>query len=81
MRLFLLLALSIALLPGLAQAYVGPGLGAGAIGAVLGVIGAVLLAIFAVVYYPLKRALRNRKTAKKAGAVEAAGDKAADPIE
>ena len=44
-----------------AQAYVGPGLGAGALGAVLGVVGAVLLAVFAVIYYPIKRMLRRRK--------------------
>lgn len=44
-----------------ASAYIGPGLGAGAVGAVLGVIGAVFLALFAVVYYPIKRMLRRRR--------------------
>ena len=46
---------------GTAQAYVGPGLGAGALGAVVGVIGAVLLALFSILYYPIKRAMRRRK--------------------
>jgi membrane protein implicated in regulation of membrane protease activity len=77
MHLGLLILLSLALLPKLAHAYVGPGLGAGAIGAVLGVIGALLLAIFAVVYYPIKRALRKRASAKKAKPAGNTDDKAA----
>lgn len=40
-----------------AMAYVGPGLGLGAIGAILGVFLSVLLAAFAVVWYPVKRLL------------------------
>jgi hypothetical protein len=63
------LTLALALLlsgTGMAHAYVGPGLGAGALGAVVGVIGAVLLALFSIVYYPIKRAMRRRKTAAAA---------------
>lgn len=45
------------------QAYVGPGLGAGALVLVLGVIGSVLLAVFAILWYPLKRFLKKRKAA------------------
>jgi hypothetical protein len=71
LHLLLLLPLSFALLPGVAQAYVGPGLGVGAIGAVLAVIGAVLLSVFAAVYYPVKRTLRKWKAAKQAKAVKA----------
>lgn len=41
----------------LAQAYVGPGLGMGALGAVLGLVFSVLLAVFALAWYPIKRAL------------------------
>lgn len=44
-----------------ASAYIGPGLGAGVIGTILGVIGAILLALFAVLYYPIKRALKKRR--------------------
>lgn len=53
--LFLLLALAIS--PG-AQAYTGPGLGLGVIGAILGVVFSLLLAMLAVFWYPLKRALK-----------------------
>ena len=44
-----------------AYAYLGPGMGGGVIAAVLGVIGAVLLALFGILYYPIKRMLKNRK--------------------
>ena len=44
-----------------AFAYIGPGMGGGVIAAVLGVIGAVLLALFGILYYPIKRMLKNRK--------------------
>ena len=42
-------------------AYLGPGMGGGIIAGVLGVIGAVLLALFGILYYPIKRMLKNRK--------------------
>ena len=42
-------------------AYIGPGMGGGVIAAVLGVVGAVLLALFGILYYPIKRMLKNRK--------------------
>ena len=38
-----------------ASAYIGQGLGAGAIGVILGILGSLLLAIFALFWYPLKR--------------------------
>ena len=47
--------------PATASAYIGPGVGAGAIAAVLGVIGSILLAIVAVIYYPIKRMLKGGK--------------------
>ena len=42
-------------------AYLGPGMGGGFIAGVLGVIGAVLLALFGILYYPIKRMLKNRR--------------------
>lgn len=54
-------AMILVLHPLAASAYIGPGLGGGAIAAVFGVIGSVVLAIFAVIYYPIKRMLKNRK--------------------
>lgn len=66
----LITALVLAIQPGAAMAYIGPGVGLGAIGAILGVIGAVFLAIFAVVWYPIKRLIKGKNkpasVAKKA---------------
>lgn len=47
--------------PGLAHAYMGPGLGMGFLGAVFGVIGSIFLGIAAIVWYPIKRLLRRMK--------------------
>lgn len=47
---------------GPAYAYVGPGVGAGTIAVVLGVLGAIVLWVFAVLWYPLKRLLRQRRS-------------------
>jgi uncharacterized membrane protein len=60
--------IALSIQPGLALAYIGPGVGAGAIGAVIGVIGAVFLAIFAVVWYPIKRMIKSRKKSPSAKA-------------
>jgi len=49
-----------------AQAYVGPGLSAGAMAVVLGVIGSVFSALFAIVWYPLKRLMKKGKPAPEA---------------
>ena len=48
-------------IPELAHAYIGPGLGAGTIGVILGIIGSVFIALFAIIWYPLKRILKKRK--------------------
>lgn len=53
--------------PGAAMAYIGPGVATGAIAAVLGVIGSIFLAIFAVLYYPVKRMLKRRRKAAGSG--------------
>ena len=58
-----LLMLSGILVPTPAYAYIGPGLGAGAIAVVLGVLGSILAAILGVVYYPIKRRMKARKKA------------------
>jgi hypothetical protein len=58
---FLIATTALALQPVAAFAYIGPGVGAGAIAAVLGVLGSLLLAIVAVIYYPIKRMLKGGK--------------------
>jgi hypothetical protein len=45
-------------------AYIGPGMGGGVVAGVLGVIGAILLALFGILYYPIKRLIKNKKENK-----------------
>ena len=50
-----------------ALAYIGPGMAGGAIVAVIGFFVAIILALWGILYYPIKRAVTNRKkkTSKK----------------
>ena len=45
-------------------AYIGPGMGGGAIAAIFGLIAAFFLGLWGILYYPIKRALKNRKKNK-----------------
>lgn len=58
-----------------ALAYVGPGLGLGAVAAVFGVIASAVLALGAIIWYPLKRVLGVKK--KRAVTTPEVGDPAA----
>lgn len=55
------LAIAAMAVPAQAFAYIGPGLGAGAIGAVLGVLGSIFLGLFAIIWYPVKRLMKRYK--------------------
>lgn len=59
-----LLFLSIFIISIPSYAYIGPGMGGGVIAAVIGFFAAILLAIWGILYYPIKRALKNRKDKK-----------------
>ncbi len=54
------LALALCALALPVHAYVGPGLGLGAIGALFGILFAVLLAIVGIFWYPLKRLFKGK---------------------
>jgi hypothetical protein len=47
-----------------AQAYIGPGAGAGTIAVVLGILASIVMAFVALLWYPLKRLMKRRKAAK-----------------
>jgi len=64
-----------------ANAYIGPGMGGGVIAAILGILGSVLLAFFAVLYYPIKRMLKKKKTKEPNTRVERKTDKDGDQDE
>ncbi|MEM6835539.1 MAG: hypothetical protein AAF609_01685 [Cyanobacteria bacterium P01_C01_bin.120] len=48
-----------------AMAYVGPGAGIAAIGALIAIVIAVIAAIFGFAWYPIKRRLRKHKESQK----------------
>lgn len=48
-----------------AHAYIGPGMGGGAIAALIGLLGSVILAFVGILYFPIKRALKRRKAKAK----------------
>ena len=54
------LALGLILWPEGAEAYIGPGVGAGVIATVLGVLAAIIMAFVAVLWYPLKRLFKRK---------------------
>ena len=54
------------LFPRLAEAYVGPGAGAGAIAVTLGVIATVFMAIVGIVWYPIKRVVKRSRSRRDA---------------
>jgi len=58
------LIFSLAVISNPALAYLGPGMGGGIIAATLGIILAILLALFGILYYPLKRAIIKIKNKK-----------------
>ncbi|MFC1843333.1 hypothetical protein ACFLZ5_00905 [Thermodesulfobacteriota bacterium] len=66
----ILLILLIVLLPVSANAYIGPGMGAGALATVFGVITSLFLAIVAVIYYPIKRLIKKHKSSTPIGEEE-----------
>ena len=47
--------------PVCAMAYIGPGLATGTIGVILGVVGSICIAVFAMLWYPIKRVLKKIK--------------------
>ena len=54
----------IILLPLISHAYIGPGMAGGLIAAIFGIILAIIIAFIGILYYPIKRALKNRKNTK-----------------
>ncbi len=57
-----LLLFSIASFAGSAQAYIGPGAGLGAVALVFAVLLGFLMLVVGLVWYPLKRMLKRRKS-------------------
>ncbi len=82
-RLFVFMA-ALLLTGGQAFAYIGPGLGLGIIGVLVGVGAAIVLTLFGIIWYPLKRVLGKKRAANsEADQAESAEwkDAANDPAE
>ena len=47
-----------------ADAYIGPGAGAATFAVVLGILASIVMAFFAILWYPIKRYVRKRKSMK-----------------
>ena len=63
--MFKLVTFFIFIIPSLAHAYLGPGVGGGVIVATIGVIVAILAGIFGILWFPIKRFLKKRRNAKQ----------------
>ena len=48
-----------------AFSYIGPGMSGGVLAAIIGFFVAIFLGLWGILYYPIKRALKNRKKKKK----------------
>ena len=46
-------------------AYIGPGMGGGVTAAIFGIIAAFFLGLWGILYYPIKRAFKNKKLKKR----------------
>ena len=58
-----------------ANAYIGPGLGLGTVGILIGILGSIILALIAVLWYPFKRVLKKIKKIKKIKDLESEEDR------
>jgi len=45
-------------------AYIGPGMGGGALAAIIGFFAAIIIGIWGILYYPIKRFIKNKKKSK-----------------
>ena len=61
-KLFIFLSLFLVSTPSFA--YLGPGMGGGALAAIVGFFGAIILGLWGILYYPIKRAFKARKEKK-----------------
>ncbi len=50
------------LMPSISYAYLGPGMGGGFIAATIGIVVAIFAAIFGLLWFPIKRFLKKRKS-------------------
>lgn len=69
LAILILLAISPA-----ALAYIGPGAGISVLGSLLGILGTIVVAIGAILFWPVRKFLKRKKQAKAMAGEESAGD-------
>ena len=65
MKLVILLFVFGLVVPFVAEAYVGPGMGGGLIAVILGVLVSIVVGFFAICWYPIKRVFKKRQNQNK----------------
>ena len=65
MKFFITLILSIFFISSYCYAYIGPGLAIGGVILTLGIVLLIVLAFVAILYYPIKKMIKNFKNQKK----------------
>ena len=65
LRIIIFLLLTIIASP--AAAYVGPGAGISVLGSLLGILATILVAIGAILFWPIRKLIKRRKAKKEAG--------------
>ena len=67
--------------PSPAYAYLGPGMGVGALAVILGILSSIFIALFVVLWYPFKRLIKRRKAQKEgSGPTDAVGKTITDRV-
>ena len=64
LKIFIFTTITFFILYDSSHAYLGPGIGGGILIATLGVVIAICPAIFGLIWYPLKKVLKNRREKK-----------------
>jgi hypothetical protein len=63
-NIFIIYLFLFVIIPQVAIAYIGPGLALGALVVTLGIVALILLTVIAIIYYPIKKMIKNRKLKK-----------------
>tara|TARA_B100000686_G_C16791928_1_gene979323 strand:+ start:1436 stop:1705 length:270 start_codon:yes stop_codon:yes gene_type:complete len=67
------------LFPFASDAYIGPGLGAGTIGVVIGILASIVLGFFAIIWYPIRRLIKKKKAFKSSSSGDLKGQDSNNP--
>lgn len=61
--MLILLLFLILMVPSTTLAYIGPGAGISVLGSLLGILGTIVIAVSAILFWPIRKVIRRRKQA------------------